>query len=356
MGFIYLATNLINNKKYIGLTTKTVKERWNRHIYDAMIRKDDFYFHRAIRKYGIENFKVEEIEECPDNKLAEKEKFYIKHYNSFYKNKNGYNLTLGGDGLSTVDYEKIFSLWKQGLSAKEISNILEVHAVTVCNFLKKNKISSEEIKSRSAHFGKRDKEKKIYQYDFKGNLINIYSSVKEMNLLTGYSKDYIAATCRKQYPSANGYIWVYEDEEDILSLINKVPLEQKVPVFQYNLEGELVQEFVSVSEASRLTGIEKTAISHVINNENCLTAGGFFWSKNSNKNSILEKINRNNNKYEDRKRKVQQFDKNGNFIKEYESITEAAKAIGKENCRSSISKVCLGKQKTSCGFKWKYSD
>ena len=80
MGYIYLVTNLINSKKYIGQTTLTVQERWNRHLYDAFAKYDDFYFHKAIRKYGKENFKVEEICQCPNEELDEKEIYYINYY------------------------------------------------------------------------------------------------------------------------------------------------------------------------------------------------------------------------------------------------------------------------------------
>lgn len=357
MGFIYLVTNIVNNKKYIGLTTKTVEERWARHIYDATVRKDDFYFHRAIRKYGVDNFKVEKIEECLDEELSEKEKFYIQQYDSFYQNQKGYNLTYGGDGLSTIDYKKVLLLWKQGLSAKEIALVLDVNSITICHFLKNRNISSKEIKSRGSHFGKKNEEKKVYQYNFNGELMNIFSSSVEASIITGYNKDYIAAACRKFYSSANGYIWTYEDEEtDIQTLISRVPPSSKVPVYQYNLNGELIQEFTSISEASRLTGLDKTAISHSANNkEKVLTAGGFLWSKEKNNEEILEKIINYNNRYNDRKKKIQQYDKEGNFIAEFESVTAAAKAIGKESCRSSIAKVCQGKLQTSCGFIWKYS-
>ncbi len=357
MGFIYVVTNIINNKKYVGLTSKTIEERWKRHLYDANIRKDDFYFHKAIRKYGENNFKIEKVEECPDEHLKEREKFYIQQYNSFYKNKQGYNLTLGGDGLSSIDYKKVLSLWDCGLSAKEIAIILDVNSITICRFLKSKNISSEEIKSRSAHFSKRDREKKIYQYDFEGKLMNIYSSASEASLITGYNKDYISAACRKTYSSANGYIWTYEDEEtDIQVLINRVPPSKKVPVFQYDIKGKLIQEYTSITEAARITGLSKTAISHSVNSkEKTLTAGGFLWDKEKNSEKISKKIIKYNNRYDDRKRKIEQYDKKGNFIAEYESITDAAKAIGKESCRSSINKVCQGKQQTSCGFIWKYS-
>ena len=358
MGFIYIVTNLANGKKYVGITSKTIEERWDRHIYDATIRQDDFYFHRAIRKYGIDNFIIEKVEECSNDVLGDREKFYIQHFDTFYKNNKGYNLTLGGDGLSTIDYDRVLILWEAGLSAKEIAIILDVNSVTICRFLHRKNISSEEIKSRGARFACRNSQKKIYQYNFDGELINIYSSAAEASSITGYNKDYISAACRKVYPSANGYIWTYDDKEtDIQVLINQVPVNNRTPVYQYNSDGKLVQEFASISEASQITGIDKTAISHAANEKNkILTAKGFFWSKEKEtEENIAKKISKYNSRYDDRKKKILQYDKKGNFIAEHESITSAAKTLGKDSCRSAIAKVCQGKQKTSCGFIWKYS-
>ena len=51
-GFIYKITNKVNGKSYIGQTRNTVEFRWRQH-YKA---KDNKYFHRAIQKYGKENF------------------------------------------------------------------------------------------------------------------------------------------------------------------------------------------------------------------------------------------------------------------------------------------------------------
>ena len=54
MGYIYLITNLLNNKKYIGKTTQSIEERWQEHIYDSKRKKCETRpLYRAIRKYGV---------------------------------------------------------------------------------------------------------------------------------------------------------------------------------------------------------------------------------------------------------------------------------------------------------------
>ena len=97
---IYLLRNLINNKVYIGQSID-IYFRWKQHRYNALENKLDDYLHRAIRKYGWENFSKEIIEECKPEELNDKEIFYIKQYNSYANNShsNGYNETAGGMGV-----------------------------------------------------------------------------------------------------------------------------------------------------------------------------------------------------------------------------------------------------------------
>ena len=100
MGFIYKITNKINGKSYIGKTEQTVEKRFKEHISDARNKAHmDRPLYRAIRKYGIENFIIETLEEC-DN-AVEREVFWIKHYNTF--GNSGYNATIGGDGKPWIN-------------------------------------------------------------------------------------------------------------------------------------------------------------------------------------------------------------------------------------------------------------
>ena len=89
--WIYKITNIQNNKVYIGQTIRPVKDRFNRHINDALNNIIDTHFARAIRKYGKENFQIEIIDTAQNqNELNEKERYWIQYYNSV---KEGYNET-----------------------------------------------------------------------------------------------------------------------------------------------------------------------------------------------------------------------------------------------------------------------
>lgn len=91
---IYKITNIINNKIYIGKTRQSIKTRWNQHCYNAF-HNSKYHFHRAMKKYGKENFKIEIVEEV-NNKdyLNEREVYWINYYNTFH---DVYNSTTGGE-------------------------------------------------------------------------------------------------------------------------------------------------------------------------------------------------------------------------------------------------------------------
>ena len=92
---IYKITNKINNKCYIGLS-KNIEARWKQHqtrYLDIGDKEYDKALYRAFRKYEINNFIWEIIEECSEQSLSEKEIYWISYYDSF---SNGYNETPGG--------------------------------------------------------------------------------------------------------------------------------------------------------------------------------------------------------------------------------------------------------------------
>ena len=83
-----------NGKVYIGQTKTSLKTRHEKHLTQL---NDGTYFHRALIKYGVENFKLEIIEQdIPLDILDEREIYWIKEKDSYYRSGKGYNLTKGG--------------------------------------------------------------------------------------------------------------------------------------------------------------------------------------------------------------------------------------------------------------------
>ena len=88
-GMVYLITNLLDGKQYVGQTTRTLKERFSEHA------QADSLLGRAIQKYGAENFSREVLAKCEtQEELDAQEKFYIKKLDC--KHPKGYNANDGG--------------------------------------------------------------------------------------------------------------------------------------------------------------------------------------------------------------------------------------------------------------------
>lgn len=117
MAMIYRITNVVTGDFYIGKTKNTVEKRWCMHKRNAG-RGIETHFYRSIRKYGVENFKVDILEDCDSICDNEKEKYWIK------KLKPQYNMTAGGDGgwikdqtgnhWKVRDASKMGRAWREG--------------------------------------------------------------------------------------------------------------------------------------------------------------------------------------------------------------------------------------------------
>ena len=138
MAYIYKITNIINNKCYIGKTLNTVQERWREHCSDYKKRDEEKRpLYSAMKKYGIKNFKIEEIEQCSENIAIEREKYWIEYYGSFH---NGYNATLGGDGKAYLDRQLLIKTYNEIQNIKETAKILNIDAGHLSKILKENNI------------------------------------------------------------------------------------------------------------------------------------------------------------------------------------------------------------------------
>ncbi|MBR3050492.1 MAG: GIY-YIG nuclease family protein, partial [Selenomonadaceae bacterium] len=90
-GIVYLIMNLVNGKKYVGQTVRSLEKRMLQHTYDNLC------VDKAMRKYGLENFYYGVVKSCASKEeLDYWEKYFIVALKS--KVPNGYNLTDGGEG------------------------------------------------------------------------------------------------------------------------------------------------------------------------------------------------------------------------------------------------------------------
>ena len=106
---IYKITNLVNGKAYVG-QAKNIDKRWNQEKSASKNQNNLGYNYplmKSFRKYGIENFSFEVIEECKIEELNDREIYWIEFYDTFF---NGYNQTFGGDTTSQQPKEKIIGV------------------------------------------------------------------------------------------------------------------------------------------------------------------------------------------------------------------------------------------------------
>ena len=357
MGYIYLITNKINNKKYVGQTINSINTRWIQHKCEAKYLRPDVYFIRALRKYGTDNFIVEQLEECDNSLLDEREQYYIKLYNSNNK-EYGYNSTIGGNSNNRkYEREDILNLWDEGLTIKEIAQQLLCCYQTVSTVLSDNGINESLRRSRSMQKASEAKKKPILQYSLDGQLVNRFSCINDAIQKTGFHETSIRDVCNHRRHSANGYIWCHEDEpKSIQQLIAEIPLEKtKRPIEQYTLEGILINKYNSIAEAAQLLNIHRSSIEDALSNKS-FNCQGYLWKYQDDNEDILVKVERNNNKKDYAKIAVNQYDLEGNLLATYKSAAEAAIAIGKPGNGSSITKACKGKLKSAYKYKWAYAE
>lgn len=129
MLYIYKFTNKVNDKKYVG-QTNDIQKRINGHKSTAFNPKSQDYksaFHRAVRKYGWENFDFEILEELDDSfgrdYLNEREKFFIEKEKSLVS-ENGYNIAKGGQGS-----ERDKKTFEQCVASSKIFTLEEIKDV-----------------------------------------------------------------------------------------------------------------------------------------------------------------------------------------------------------------------------------
>lgn len=122
MAYIYKITNDINGKIYIGATEFSIEKRFEEHRRESFrASKIHRPLYEAIKKYGIEHFHVEQIEETDSPKT--REQYWIEYYGSF---TDGYNATLGGAGRRFIDYDEVIKVYKETNCIKQTSILLGI--------------------------------------------------------------------------------------------------------------------------------------------------------------------------------------------------------------------------------------
>lgn len=213
MAYIYKITNTLNGKMYIGKTEQTIEKRFQQHCNDSQREgMENRPLYKAMRKYGVEFFSIEEIEQT--DQPEEREIYWIEFYGTF---KNGYNATLGGDGKKYIDYDLVVATYQELQNARKTAEKLNISDDSVFNILKLRNItpcSSAEISIRQ--FGKITN-----MYSLDGDFIQSFPSTNAaaeymvQNKLTGCKKStikqHITEVCTGRRKTAAKFKWKYAE-------------------------------------------------------------------------------------------------------------------------------------------------
>jgi len=114
-------------------------------------------------------------------------------------------------------------------------------------------------------------QKTVYQYDLNGRKVNKFTSLESAGNAVNAVKQNISSAALGENRTCKGYYWSYSP-----TFPKKINDSRKKRVLQYSLYGEYINEFESVSEASKQTGCNKSSISKVCRGER-KSCGGDFW-------------------------------------------------------------------------------
>jgi len=149
MGCVYMATNIVNGKRYVGKTIFSLEHRRSMHKNSAE-KRSKCAFHCALKKYGIENFEWRIIVETDDDE--ELREFEIESIAFLHtKVPNGYNMTDGGDGTSG---HKMTEETKCKISRKAKGRLVSKEVRRKMSEAQRGKVVSEETKQRMSEAAK----------------------------------------------------------------------------------------------------------------------------------------------------------------------------------------------------------
>lgn len=210
MAYIYQITNDVNQKIYIGKTENSIEKRFKEHCWDAFRERNEKRpLYNAMRKYGVEHFHIELIEET--NNPEEREVYWIEKKQSF---KNGYNATIGGDGRKYIDYDLVVKTYQDLQNIKLVAKQLNHDESTISKILKEKNI---DIKS-SIEWMRENRGKKVGQYDLNDNFIQSFDSrglaskyLIDNHYTTSVAIDAVAGrigqVCNGKRKTAYGFKW-----------------------------------------------------------------------------------------------------------------------------------------------------
>ena len=194
MGYIYKIINLVDGKNYIGLiakSNKSIQDRFKEHCHQAKSNKQSLLY-TAIRNFGVENFKIEQLATCADEEaLRNLEKFYIKKFNTNLTNGGrGYNMTDGGQGTSGFKWTEESKNKKRKILCVDVEQafLKDISVLTIGELQEKYDVCSTTLYKWLKTLGmKKPRVKRSIKNQFNGK----WSEEEEHTLIKMYKENFL---------------------------------------------------------------------------------------------------------------------------------------------------------------------
>lgn len=325
---IYKITNTVNGKVYIGQSID-IEQRWKNHKKEARnpnSKYGHYPLYRAMRKYGIDNFKFDIIEKCPPASLNDREIFYIASYKSH--ESNGYNQNEGGNNgshslkLSTKDVDEIINLLKTTLD--NTPSIAEKFGVSYSTI--------RDINVGAAYYREGE------TYPIRPNISLLY--IDESGIHLKSERKSFCLRCGKETNgygtyclTCNGFLHRNCDRPSPITL------------------AQLVKEY-GFEKVGKMYGVSSKAVTQWCKRYGIPHKKQELIDWYNNQQGI--EIEKSQPYVRKSRQKVQQIDiATQRIIQTFPTANAAARAIGQKR-GNHINDVCNGKRQTAYGFSWRY--
>lgn len=280
---VYITINLCNGKFYIGVhrtNPNTFDGYIGCGIYRASQATKDYTLHKAVRKYGYENFKRTIIKIFPDNEEGRKQAFELEAIlvnETLLKSKSTYNTALGGreteNLMKTVymfdlngNYLRSFKSAREAAAYIQPDNQDNARAAIKNNCLGTTSSSYGYFWSYTKEFTYRNERmKEVAQYTINGKFLRTFKSITEAEV--ALSLNNIAQAIYKK-GSAGGYQWRYfeGDTSDIPTLVNVKTKNLFLPIIMFDKSGKIIKKFDCVKQCvNEYPELSASQINRVLN-------------------------------------------------------------------------------------------
>jgi hypothetical protein len=198
--------------------------------------------------------------------------------------------------------------------------------------------------------------KPVVKFDLNGKKLCEYDSIRDAAEDVGVSHTSIAAALSNNTKSSGGFIWRYKGDEK--NVAPRAPdIKRNRAVIKYSFAGKKIMEYISVKDAAEDIGVNYTSIVKACTSKK--SCGGFMWGYKDNVMQKTSKLEENHSftpsdVHFSNVKAIVKFDLDGNRLKEYPSIKEAANAHNTNSLN--ISRACRHELDNFGGFIWTFKE